>query len=159
MSTTKDPLYILERVYLSDRTLGSIISPQGGLICKILERPWLSNERGLSCIPEGVYSVVWSGPVLKDDPDTEVDESGGRIYRPYEHYILPNVPGRSGILIHAGTDVNHSEGCLLVGSRFVNINSPGPTLGESRIKLDWMTDNLPKKWLLKIEAKSGISYK
>jgi hypothetical protein len=159
MTTAKDPLYLLERVYLKDRTLGSIISPTGGLICKILERPWLNNARGVSCIPEGLNLVIWSGPVLKDDPDTEVDESGGRIYRPYEHYILPKVPGRSGILIHAGTDVKHSEGCLLVGSRFVNVNSPTPTLGESRIKLQWMCENLPKRWMLRIEAKSGIPYK
>lgn len=153
-----EPLYLLERVYLPDRTLGSIISPQCGIICKILERPWLNNARGISCIPEGSYLVTWSGPVLKDDPSTEEDESGGRIYRPYEHYIVHGVKGRSGILIHTGTEVKHSEGCLLVGSRFVNANSATPTLGESRAKLKWMTDNLPKTWRLLIEAKSGNPY-
>lgn len=153
------PTYLHERVYIPDRTLGSILSPSGGLICKILERPWLDNARGISCIPEGLYTVTWSGPVLRDDPRTEVDESGGRIYRPYEHYIVHNVKGRSGILIHAGTDVQHSQGCLLVGSRFVNANSPTPTLGESRVKLAWMTANLPKKFKLLIEAKSGTPYK
>lgn len=156
---SKEPVYLLERVYLKDRTLGSIISSQGGLIAKMLERPWLNNARGKSCIPEGEYLVTWSGPVLKDDPSTDVDESGGRIYRPYEHFIVHGVPGRSGILIHAGTDVHHSEGCLLTGSRFVNENSQTPTLGESRVKLAWMTANMPKRWRLLIEAKSGTPYK
>lgn len=159
MGTENIPLYLQERVYLPDRTLSSIISPQGGLICKILEPPWLNNARGISCIPEGPYDVIWSGPVLKDDPSTEVDESGGRIFRPYEHYIIPKVPGRAGILIHAGIDVEHTEGCLLTGSRFVNVNSPRPTLFDSRAKLKWMTENLPKKWKLLIESKSGIPYK
>lgn len=151
--------YTEERVYLQDRTLSSVFSPQGGIICKILERPWLDNARGVSCIPEGLYDVIWSGPVLKDDPRTEVDESGGRIYRPYEHFILPRVQGRSGILIHAGTVPGHSQGCLLVGSRFVGVETPFPSLAESRVKLAWMTSNMPRKWKLRILAKSGTPYK
>lgn len=153
------PVYLLERVYLADRTLGSIFSPQAGLICKTLELPWLNNQRSVSCIPEGKYLVIYSPPVLKDDPTTEEDESGGRHPRDYEHYILPKVPGRSGILIHRGKTPEWSKGCITVGGRFGNFNTSEPTLEDSKAKLQWMIDSLPRRFELLIEAKSGIPYK
>lgn len=153
---SNEPIYLLDRVYLKDRTLGSILSPQGGLICKTLELPWMDNARGKSCIKEGIYTVTWSAPVLADDPSTPVDESGGRHERPYEHYIVHDTPGRSGILIHRGTDPRHSQGCILVGGRFANLSTP--TLADSGSKLKWMTDNLPKRFKLRILQKDGKPY-
>jgi hypothetical protein len=154
------PVYLLERVYLADRTLGSIFSPQGGIIAKTLELPWKENKRSISCIKEGIYTVTYSPPVLKDDPDTEADESGGRNPRPYGHYIVHNTPGRSGILIHRGSNPNHSQGCILVSGRFVNTETEEPKLdpGQSATKLQWMVDNLPKSFKLLIESKSGKPY-
>lgn len=157
--TTELPLYLLERVYLKDRTLGSIYDERGGLICKTLELPWLDNARKISCIKEGTYTVTWSPPVMADNPDTPQDESGGRARRVYEHYIVHNVPGRSGILIHRGSNPTHSQGCILVGGRFADFNSLMPTLEESGVKLQWMVDNLPKKFSLRVIAKSGTPYK
>lgn len=148
------PLYLLDRVYLADRTLGSIYGPNGGLICKTLELPWVDNKRGVSCIPEGKYLVTYSPPVLKDDPNTEVDESGGRNPRPYGHYIVNKVPGRSGILIHRGYNPAWSQGCILVSGRFVKENSDQPELErDSGAKLEWMVNNLPKKFWLLIDKK------
>lgn len=146
-------LYLLERVYLADRTLGSIISPQGGIICKTLELPWLDNKRSVSCIPEGKYKVTKQPPILADDPNTEEDESGGRHPRPYSHFRFTKVKDRSGILIHRGTEVTHSQGCILVGSRFKDYNTDQPSLGESGIKLQWMVDNMPDEFELLIEKK------
>lgn len=146
-------LYLLERVYLSDRTLGSIISPQGGLICKTLELPWKDNQRSISCIPEGKYQVLKMPPIPGDNPSTPEDESGGRHPRPYWHFRLPKVPGRSGILIHRGTDPNHSQGCILVGGRFKDYSSDAPGLAESGAKLQWMVDNMPDEFDLLIEKK------
>lgn len=159
MSKEKLSEFLEERVYLPDRALSSFYSPQGGIIAKILELPWKENARGISCIPEGLYTVTWSGPVLKDDPNTLIDESGGRIERPYDHFIIHDVPNRSGILIHAGVKPEHSRGCQLAGSRFIGVNSPTPELADSRVKLAWMTANLPKKFKLRILAKSGTPYK
>lgn len=147
------PLYLLDRVYLPDRTLGSIYSPQGGIICKTLELPWKDNTRSISCIREGKYHVIKQPPILKDDPKTVADESGGRNPRPYSHFRLPHVPGRSGILIHRGVDITHSLGCLLVGSRFKDYNTETPSLSESGVKLQWMVDNLPDEFYLLIERK------
>lgn len=152
------PLFLLERVYLKDRTLGSIISPQGGIICKTLELPWLDNQRSVSCIKEGTFVVTLSGPVLQDDPSTEEDESGGRHPRPYSHYIVHNVPGRSGILMHRGHTPSCSKGCITVGGRFGDFNTASPTIEDSGAKLQWMVENLPNKFRLLIEAKSGNPY-
>lgn len=153
------PQIVHERVYLSDRTLGSWISSQGGILCKILELPWRKNMRSISCIPEGEYLVTHSDPVLADDPTTEVDESGGRHPRPYAHFIINDVPNRSGILVHVGTDVRNSLGCQLAGSRFTDYNTEQPKLADSKTKLLWLTTNLPRKFRLLIEAKSGTPYK
>jgi hypothetical protein len=153
------PQIVHDRVYLQDRTLGSWIASNGGILCKVLELPWKDNARSVSCIPEDEYLVTYSDPVLQDDPNTEVDESGGRIPRPYAHYIIHNVPNRSGILAHAGTDVTHSLGCQIVGSRFVDYNTDQPKLSDSRVKLKWLTENLPRKFRLLVEAKSGTPYK
>lgn len=160
MAITEElPLYLLDRVYLEDRTLGSIYGPNAGLICKTLELPWKDNQRSISCIPEGKYLVTYSPPVLKDDPNTEEDESGGRHPRPYAHYIVHNVKGRSGILIHRGKTPDWSKGCITVGGRFGDFNSSEPTLEDSAAKLEWMVNNLPRKFWLLIDAKSGTPYK
>lgn len=147
------PLYLLDRVYLEDRTLGSIYSRQGGIICKTLELPWKENQRSISCIPEGRYRVTKEKPIPQDDPNTEADESGGRHPRPYWHFRIHDVPGRSGILIHVGTNPKHSQGCLLVGARFADYNTAFPVLEDSTKKLKWLTDNLPDEFDLLIEKK------
>ena len=147
------PLYLLDRVYLPDRTLGSLYSPQGGILAKILELPWLDNKRSISCIPEGTYEVTKQPPIPADDPNTEEDESGGRHPCPYSHFRFTKVPGRSGILIHRGTDITHSQGCLLVGSRFKDYNTATPGLAESGVKLQWLVDNMPDAFRLLIEKK------
>lgn len=129
---------VLERVYLPDRTLGSLYL-NGETVAKTLELAWKDNRRGISAIPEGLYTVIKQPP-----------KEG----RPYPYFRLPNVVGRSGILIHRGTEPNHSKGCILVASRFRNINTSKPTLEESGKKLQWLIDNLPDKFDLIIRAKS-----
>lgn len=162
----KLPSYVLDRVYLSDRVLGSIVAPGGGLVCKTLELPWKENQRQISCIPESGtlgadefgYLVTLSTPVPVDDPDTLQDESGGRHPRNYWHYIVHNVPGRSGILIHRGKTPAWSKGCITVGGKFGNVNSETPTLEDSAEKLQDMVQSLPKTFRLIVEAKSGKAY-
>jgi hypothetical protein len=127
----------LIRVGLPDRTLGSLYW-NGDVIAKVLELPWKENKRGISCIPPGVYRVIRQPP-----------KEG----RPYPYFRLPEVPGRSGILIHRGTNPSHSRGCLLVASRFKNINTEFPELEESGKKLQWMIETLSAEWELEIKYK------
>lgn len=73
-----------------------------------LELPWYSNQRKISCIPEGKYVCK-----LKQSPRF------GLVYR------VENVPNRSEILIHSGNyagDValgrlSDVEGCILLGEK------------------------------------------
>lgn len=64
-----------------------------------LEPPWRGNERGVSCIPDGVY-------VAKRVRSERFRE---------EVYRLQDVPDREGIEFHVGNRVKETEGCILVG--------------------------------------------
>lgn len=148
------PVYLLDRVYLETETLGSIYSPHGGFICKTMELPWKDNKRSISCIPEGLYTVIKMPMIEKDDPSTPLDESGGRHPRPYWHFRLPQVKGRSGILIHRITYVKDLQGCIGVGGRHVDLNKDGvPDMVDSGKKLQWMVDNMPDEFRLLIDKK------
>jgi len=77
-----------------------------------LELPFLGNERNVSCIPEGKYNV------------TKIfSTSKGKCFQVHD------VPERSYILIHKGNYATGSkvdtQGCILVGSRFEDINKDG----------------------------------
>lgn len=65
-----------------------------GESCKCPEKVY-----GKTCIPEGRYKVVY-----------RYSPKFGKMYA-----ALENVPHFLGILIHSGTNVGHTEGCILVG--------------------------------------------
>ena len=86
-------------------------------------------------------------PIPKGDPL-------GRKARAYSHFRFPDVPGRSGILIHRITFVKDLRGCIGVGSRFHDFNKDGvPDMAESSSALQWMVDNLPDQFYLNITKK------
>lgn len=80
-------------------------------VCLIGELPWRGNRPNLSCIPPGRYRVAY------------LARSASGKYRDVYHVL--DVPGRSGILIHAGNLTGDRErglrtdsyGCLLPGRR------------------------------------------
>lgn len=145
------PVYTLPRVYLPTETLGSIYSPAGELICKTMELPFRNNARSdesskASCIPEASYLV------RKNPPKAD---------RPYGYFRFDHVPGRSvradgtsSILIHRITYVKDLLGCIGVGGRHVDLNKDGvPDMADSSKKLQWMYENLPDVFILKIYKK------
>lgn len=75
-----------------------------------LERPWLDNRKGESCIPPGHYQCV-------------------RVQSPKfgDTFMVKDVPGRSEILFHKGNLADDSHGCILVGEQF------NPVLGRPGI--------------------------
>ena len=79
----------------SDRTNGILTLPDGAEY-KSLERPWLNNAVGLSCIPAGHY---------KFKRDTH-----GR----FQWFRVLDVNKRTDIEMHLGTKPSHSEGCILL---------------------------------------------
>ena len=75
---------------------------------KVLELPWKDNQRGISCIPTGIYQAIKH-----------------RSPKFSECFWLQDVPGRSEILIHAGNFYTQIRGCLLAGAEFSDLNHDG----------------------------------
>jgi hypothetical protein len=88
----------LQRTYRPDRTLGSIISSDYEFLSNTLERPWLDNQVGISCIPEGEYEVH--------------RDMQGR----FTWFSVKDVPDRTFIEFHEGTEPYHSQGCILMNT-------------------------------------------
>jgi len=136
----------VKRVYLPTHTLGSLYK-DGVMLCKTMELKWLGNRRGISCIPEGEYETTKEPPIPANDPQ-------GRKERPYWHFRLHNVPGRSGILIHKITYVKDLQGCLGVGQEFKDFNKDGVLdMAGSTLALEKLVKELPDKFYLKISKK------
>lgn len=96
-----------------DRTLGRLVVYSDlDLIGNFttLELPWRNNERGNSSILSAFYFV-------------EPRESE----RFKKHLHVLGVPGRDYILIHAGNWPKDTNGCILVGSGFADIDNDGKT--------------------------------
>lgn len=90
-------------------------------ICKTIERPWLENKNGVSCIPEGSYVMK-----LVDTPHH------GFVYE------VQDVPNRTAILIHVANVMTDLEGCIGVGSYIadsVKNGLPGVTNSSATFKL------------------------
>jgi hypothetical protein len=102
------PLLTLNREIESNRgILGTIRTSDGEQVCKTLELPWDRNQRNISCIPCGNY-------VVTDYTSVKYPSA----------FVVLSVPGRSGILIHAGNYVTDTEGCILVGKEWEFMGHP-----------------------------------
>ena len=70
-------------------------------ICLTVERPWLNNQRGISCIPTGQYTCL-----AVNSPK-------------FGHtFEVTGVPQRSEILFHKGNIDDDSHGCIILGESF-----------------------------------------
>lgn len=89
------------------------------LIFDTLELGYKNNERGISCIPTGVYVVQRKTS-----------------YRHGQCFELQNVLGRDNILIHKGNFNEDTKGCILIGNGYKDINfDEMPDLLNSRIAM------------------------
>ena len=70
-----------------------------------LEPPWRNNEPCVSCIPVGTYPCI-----IRKSP-----KYGWK-------YWLQNTAPRTYVLIHGGTLVKHTMGCILPGMRRGRLN-------------------------------------
>ena len=82
-----------------DGTFGVILAEDETPICCTIERPWLNNAPGISCIPVGEY-------ICKKRPSSN--------HFPYEKYEVTGVPNKTDILFHKGNTIEDSKGCILV---------------------------------------------
>ena len=126
--------WVLSRKYGKLQTTGCLHIFEGEYSffnCKTLELPDLQNQQNVSCYPPGVYKVL-----KHKRPD-------GRMA-----FLVKNVPGRVGILFHAGTYIAtsnpDSEGCTLVGFRYDDFNKDGNLdIADSQKALDILLAIMP----------------
>ena len=108
-----------------------------------LELPDRGNAPGISCIPEGVYTVRWTlSPRLKR----------------YTYEIM-GVPGRAGIRIHSGNFagakpmfLTHSLGCPLLGYKIGRMHNQKAILDSRRAVADF--ERLGNKETIRLEVRN-----
>lgn len=108
---------------IEDGTFG-ILFDESVPFCLSLERKWLNNKSGESCIPKGEYICE----------KVESPKFG-------QTYEVKSVPGRSEILFHKGNLQEDSHGCIIVAEKFgeldgkIAILSSGEAFSEFLEKL------------------------
>jgi hypothetical protein len=134
---------VISRNYSQLETTGCLYVFSGDISvfnCNTIELPWKDNNQNTSCIPEGTYDVIKTISPTKGK---------GMIF------LLKDVPNRTAIEIHIGNYVtgNHidTEGCILPGMRFVDINNDGSIdVADSSIAMKKLLTVLPDKFQLTI---------
>ena len=94
--------FTIKRVSYKDYgTFGVFLDNNDEVFAITLERPWLNNKKGESCIPEGLYKCK-------------------RVKSPKfgNTFEVTHVPNRSSILLHKGNLKDDSHGCILVAEQF-----------------------------------------
>ena len=83
-----------------DGTFGVLIDEDVPFAVTV-ERRWLDNKKGESCIPPGVY-------VCKRITSPKFGNT----------FQVTAVPGRSEILFHKGNIIDNTHGCIIIGEQF-----------------------------------------
>ena len=86
----------------TDESIIGELFVNGERFCDTLELPYKDNQRSISSIPAGEYSVRMRYP----------RESATRDYL---HLLVQEVPERNYILFHIGNSAKDTQGCILVG--------------------------------------------
>lgn len=133
----------LERFRQDGRgTLGELTIHEKGFeaVYATLERPWLGNQAGISCIPTGTYTVR-----------KHVSPSKGECFRLDPEQVAP----RTDVLMHIGNYCPADTlGCLLVGKGF-NGDAKKFMVVSSAAAMREMLARMPDEWTLAIRGGQG----
>lgn len=129
--------YFLARQSDSGRETFGLFQQDDTTICVTIERPWLNNEHGISCIPPGTYSCK-------------------RILSPHngDCWEVMDVTDRTNIEIHAANMASQVKGCIAVGDRIGQIDGI-PAVLNSKKTLAMLHSILPDEFKLTIV---GVNY-
>jgi len=98
--------------------------------CKTLELPWRDNDNNVSRIPAGWY------PVRRR-----------RSKRFNDHFHIMDVDDRTLILIHVGNYHKQTEGCVLLGQKYVDIDGDGHLdVAVSRVTINKLLEIAPDRF-------------
>jgi hypothetical protein len=134
----------LSRKYGEKQTTGHICFFDGDDLvfdCKTLEPPWKYNLKNESCIYESTI----------DQPYFHVKKHISPTYGLC--FKVFGVKGRSEILFHLGNYYDNTDGCILVGEAFGDINKDGlKDVINSKDTFDKMMEKLPDSFKLYIKG-------
>jgi len=92
-----------------------IMRLDGTIFCATLEPPDRLNKKNVSSIPAKSYQLK-------------------RFYSPHfnrELFRVLNVPGRTGVEIHAGNKASDTEGCIMLGEHIEKLRGPNRAIKNS----------------------------
>lgn len=105
-----------------------------------IERHWLENSKGISCIPAGVY-------------ETFKDKHNGA----YDCIELKNVPNRSQIQIHIANEYQELNGCIGIGKGLGFVHRKW-AVTNSRLAMSDLMRQYEEDMLINIQYKVLINY-
>lgn len=126
-------MLVLQRVVLSKQGTFGVLLLNDVPVATTCEDPWEDNTKGVSCIPEGTYKY---------------QPHNGTLYK--NVWVIEDVPNRSGILLHNGNTIKHTEGCVLLGNGFGMLKGL-PSITNSMQTLDKLRSILPKSGTIVIK--------
>lgn len=107
----KLPVVLIERYDFNPTETRGAVSFDGVRRLQSYELPDKNNKKGESCIPVGKYRGTRH--ITKSYP------------RERFAYLIKDVPGRDGILIHSGNTSKDTSGCILLGRSFGKLEIDG----------------------------------
>jgi hypothetical protein len=114
--------FTLKRIAkINDGTFGVLLDA-GVPFCLTVERPWLNNEVGKSCIPTGIY-ICRRVKSTKFGITLEVTD----------------VQGRTEILFHKGNIMDDSHGCIILGEQYEPLNGKNAVLSSGKAFQEFMS--------------------
>lgn len=105
-----------------DATLGVLCLNERPMFVT-LEDKWRDNEKMVSCIPKGKYTIKH-----------HQSPKFGTCYK------VINVPGRNEILIHAGNTHKDTHGCILLGLMYGAVGSEAAILSSRAAVTNFMIE-------------------
>ncbi|MGE4487891.1 MAG: DUF5675 family protein [Synergistaceae bacterium] len=103
-------------------------------ICRTIERPWLDNQPGISCIPEATYKVV-------------PDNSGK-----HQYFKILDVEDRESIEIHVANKAKELNGCIACGDAVLTASDGERMVLHSRKTMDALKAEYPDGFELVIRS-------
>lgn len=131
-------LQIYRIIHRPDGTF-SIVMVDQYPICLSVERPWLNNQIGISCIPTGQYLCK-------------------RVNSPKfgNTFEVTGVSGRTAILFHSGNVDDDSHGCIILGENFEPWKTGQLSLASSKVAFDQFMREMSKQDQFKLTIKGVV---
>lgn len=129
---------VLKRKRTESNTIGKleVYNEENKTVLELrtLELPWFNNQKFISCIPAGFYTVK-----------KYISPKFGECFQ------VQNVENRAFILFHPGNYTKNTKGCVLVGMSIGDINQDGNIdVLNSKQAMGKLLKTMPDEWKLYI---------